>query len=138
MSKILVIDDSPSALEVMANMLSEGGHEARLCRDGDSARTFLELETFDLIVTDVYMPNTDGLEVILEQRRARPRTPVVAVSGMTGPRNLLAVAKRLGACQTIQKPFTKTQLLTAIATALGTMRDGPPVPDAELANDDVR
>lgn len=119
MSRILVIDDSLSALQVIEMILVEAGYEARTCSGGKRALELLDSEPFDLIVTDIYMPELDGLEVIKEEHRIRPDIPIVAVSGMTGLHNMLQAAKLLGACQTVQKPFSKATLLAAIEAALG-------------------
>jgi CheY-like chemotaxis protein len=124
MSRILVIDDSLSALQVTEMILSEAGHEARTCSSPKHALEVLESEPFDLIVTDIYMPEMDGLEVILEERRIRPDVPILAISGMTGARNMLKVAKQLGACQVVQKPFSKADLLDAIDAALRARHPG--------------
>jgi DNA-binding response OmpR family regulator len=76
-------------------------------------------ERFDLIVTDIYMPDGDGLEVIRDLRRVRPNIPFIAMSGMTGQRDMLKVAKYLGASQTLLKPFSAGDLLAAVEAAIG-------------------
>jgi len=124
MSRILVIDDSLSALQLTEMILGEAGYEVRTCSEGKKALRMLEREAFDLVITDIYMPDLDGLEVIREEHRIRPNVPVVAVSGVTGPRNMLSVALRLGACQTVQKPFSRASLLDAVEAALHAPRPG--------------
>jgi CheY-like chemotaxis protein len=118
MPRILLIDDSPSALQVIGMMLAEADYETRACGDGKSALAALKSEAFDLIITDIYMPEKDGLEVILEERRIGLNIPVIAVSGMTGDLDMLAIAKLMGARQTLRKPFTRTDLLAAVGAAL--------------------
>jgi CheY-like chemotaxis protein len=129
MFRILVIDDSLSALQVTEMILAEAGYEVRTCSEGKRALELLEEEAFDLVITDIYMPDLDGLEVIQLEHRTRPNVPIVAVSGMTGARNMLKVARHMGACQTVQKPFSKAGLIEAVETALGARRavpcDGP-------------
>jgi DNA-binding response OmpR family regulator len=119
MPRILVIDDSLSALQMFDMILAEAGHEACTCREGKRALELLERERFDVIITDIYMPDVDGLELIRAGRRIRPDTPILAVSGMTGPRDMLKAARFLGARQTIHKPFSKADLLAAVEAALG-------------------
>jgi CheY-like chemotaxis protein len=119
MPRILVIDDSASALQIVEAMLAGAGHQVHACREGRNALQVLRREAFDLVVTDIYMPDEDGLEVIRESRRICPNVPVVAMSGMTGNRNMLAVAKYLGACQTVTKPLSAADLLAAVEAALG-------------------
>ena len=118
MPRILVIDDSPSALQSIAATLAAAGYEACTCSDGKSGLAALRSESFDLIVTDIYMPEKDGLEVIREKHRLGMNTPVIAMSGVTGHRNMLAAAKLMGACRTLMKPFSETGLLAAVTAAL--------------------
>jgi CheY-like chemotaxis protein len=118
MARILVIDDSPSALAVAENLLVEAGHDVAACTDAKLAVRRLRSEPFDLVLTDIYMPNTDGLEIIVEIRRTSPCVPVIAMSGVTGLRNMLAIAKSLGACRTLLKPYSRADLLNAIDTAM--------------------
>lgn len=120
MSRILVVDDSPSTLDAVTVMLESAGHQVCCCPDGKCAQRVLEREAFDLIVTDIFMPEEDGLEIIRVARRLRPQLPIVAMSGMGGTLDMLSVAKRLGACQLLRKPFSSTDLLVALRTALAT------------------
>jgi CheY-like chemotaxis protein len=117
MPRILVIDDSPSALQVIETMLVNAGHMVITCSDGKRAVEMLQREAFDLILTDIYMPDDDGLEVIRDAQRVHPCLPIVAMSGVAGRRNMLAVARHLGACQILQKPFSREDLLDAVAAA---------------------
>lgn len=119
MPRILVIDDSPSTLETVAMMLVGAGHQVRSCADGKHAHQVIEDEAFDLILTDIFMPEEDGLQLILEARRRQPKVPIVAMSGMTGALDMLRVARHLGACQLLRKPFSNTELLVAVEAALG-------------------
>lgn len=119
MSRILVIDDSVSVLELIEMLLTEAGHEVVACMDGKRAISKLRSEPFDLLVTDIYMPEMDGLEIIMEGRRIRPSLPVVAMSGASGHRGMLDVARYLGACQTLQKPFSRADLMDAVTAAVG-------------------
>jgi DNA-binding NtrC family response regulator len=125
MFRILAIDDSISALQVTETILAEAGYEVRTCSEGKRALELLEQEPFDLVITDIYMPDLDGLEVIQEEHRIRPNVPIVAVSGVTGARNMLKVARHMGACQTVQKPFSKAGLIAAVEAALGARRAVP-------------
>jgi CheY-like chemotaxis protein len=84
MPRILIIDDSPSTLETVARMLVRAGHQVRSCADGKRAQEMIEREAFDLILTDIFMPERDGLQLILAARRLGPEVPMVAMSGMSG------------------------------------------------------
>jgi CheY-like chemotaxis protein len=118
MSRVLVVDDSRSAREVVEMVLSEAGYDVAACGNGKAAVARLQKESFDLIITDIYMPENDGLEVIQSRRRICPQVPVIAMSGETGTRSMLAVARHMGACQTIRKPFSKADLLDTVWAAL--------------------
>jgi len=126
MSTILVIDDSLSALQMAGMILESAGYQVSTCANGRRAVQMLRQETFDLILTDIYMPDADGLEVIREAHQICPGVPVVAMSGATGLRNMLAIAKYLGASQIVHKPFSKSDLLNAVATALDARCGGGP------------
>lgn len=122
MSRILAIDDSPSALRAIETFLADAGHRVVTCASGRSAVQMLRHEAFDLILTDIYMPEEDGIEVIQESRHICPNVPPVAMSGVTGEREMLGIAKLLGACRTIEKPFSEAALRETVEAAL---REGP-------------
>ena len=119
MAHILVVDDSTSVLEVLDTVLREAGHRVTVSQNGHKASQVLQSEVVDLLITDVYMPDGDGLELITEVCRHFPGTPVIAMSGITGKLDMLSVAELLGARCTLHKPFSKTELLDAVALASG-------------------
>jgi CheY-like chemotaxis protein len=119
MPRILVIDDSPSALQTAEVILADAGCRVVACTDGKHALRMMREEAFDLIITDIYMPDEDGLQVIRERRRICPKVPIVAMSGIAGQRSMLTVAKHLGACRTVQKPLSRADVLGAVGAALG-------------------
>jgi CheY-like chemotaxis protein len=114
---ILVVDDSDSALTVVETMLAGAGHQVITSRSARHALTILEDHAVDLIITDIYMPDEDGLELMRDARRVAPNTPVIAMSGMTGKRDMLRVARGLGARCVLYKPFSRQELLTAVSQA---------------------
>lgn len=118
MARILIIDDSLPLLDVMEHILNEAGHHTVACESGRQAIVLLETETFDLIITDVYMPEGDGFDVMSAVKRREKPIPVVAISGMTGKRNLLPAAERLGAVVQLAKPFSGQELLLSVEQAL--------------------
>jgi CheY-like chemotaxis protein len=107
MARVLMVDDSEVVLEIAKDLLLEAGHDVLAYNSSRQALQQLRTETFDLIITDIYMPDADGLEVIRESKRITPQTPIIAMSGMTGRMNMLKVAQHLGACSTVMKPFTR-------------------------------
>jgi DNA-binding NtrC family response regulator len=118
MAKVFVIDDTAPVLEIAQIVLSQAGYDVQTFISAKEALEAMETQPVDVIVTDIYMPDEDGLEVIRDARRICPETPIVAMSGITGELNMLSVSHLLGACCTLQKPFSRTQLLEAVAYAL--------------------
>ena len=121
MARILLVDDDPMIRATLPLALGVQGHEAVAAGDGGQALKALRLEAFDLVLTDVLMPDVDGLEVVRAVRQEFPRTPVVAMSGGS-PRlpgaDALELASHLGAHAVLAKPFTEQQLREAISQAL--------------------
>lgn len=118
MATIAVIDDSKVVLEIADAMLSKAGHRTILFNNGRAAIRALGVTPIDLIVTDLYMPEEDGMEVIRAARRICPETPILAMSSASGKYNLLPVARCLGASRTLRKPFSEMELIQEIASLL--------------------
>jgi CheY-like chemotaxis protein len=124
MARILIIDDEPRILSLLREMLESAGHLVVEAQDGAVAlrwwRDHSHEQTIDLIITDILMPEKDGIEVIQQIRQLAPNTKVIAISGHSEVVRIpfLEVAKRLGAVRTISKPFTMQTLLNAVQAAL--------------------
>jgi CheY-like chemotaxis protein len=118
MANILVIDDSRSALALTGLILEEAGHRVIPCLSASGALKLAAETPVDLIVTDIYMPEKDGLEIIRDARKACPCIPIIAISGAGDATDMLNVARHLGAAYTLRKPFSKEQLLRAVTMAL--------------------
>ena len=114
MAKVLVIDDSVSTLDLIEIILTRAGHTVVVLDSGKRGEALLARESLDLVITDVYMPDMDGLEVLRAVRRMHPGLPVIAMSSLTGKYDMLTVARALGATQTLRKPFSVSQLLEAV------------------------
>ncbi len=125
MANILVIDDSQSALDLTRQILTAAGHKVFAFLSANKAMEMVVRTPVDLIITDIYMPEKDGLEVIADARKWCPKTPILAVSGAVGEKDMLSAAKFLGASYTLQKPFSKQQLLFLIEKSVA-----PAVPPA--------
>jgi len=106
-TRILLIDDDPLARNILRQILELDGHMVVDAANGAVAMQRWSEQPADLIVTDILMPEKDGLEVIRELRRQCPQLKVIAVSG--GNRKIgfdaLDVASRFGATATLEKPF---------------------------------
>jgi CheY-like chemotaxis protein len=123
-ARILVIDDEAAIRGMLRDMLEGEGHLIVEAPDGVVAmKQWREHQDqpFDLIITDILMPEKDGLEVIREIRRLSPQTKVIAISGGSPQVHVrfLDIANYLGAYRTIEKPFALNTLLDAVNDALG-------------------
>jgi DNA-binding response OmpR family regulator len=112
MTRILVIDDDVRIREVIADTLSAEGYAVTQAINGAEGTTKFRAEPFDLIITDLYMPEKEGLETIIELRREFPRLKILAVSGAHTEQ--LRIAKLLGADRTLSKPFDIADLIDAV------------------------
>lgn len=127
MAKILIIDDDQGVGNTVTSMLAQGNHEVVF--ESLSVRAFqmLSESTFDLVISDVFMPNCDGIELVLEIKRARPETKIILMTG--GARyfpcgsgalsDITNSAEMLGAHATIQKPFGRKQLIGLVTQLTG-------------------
>lgn len=119
MASILVIDDNAAVREVLRVGLEPAGYSVREMRNGrDGIRAFRK-EPCDLIITDIYMPDRDGLEVIEALRRTHPHVKILAISGASGTMDYLHKARSVGAGMVLRKPFTMPAVLKAVAKLLG-------------------
>jgi CheY-like chemotaxis protein len=120
MSRILIIDDNTSMREVVSEMLQQAGYETVDVENGRFALQVHRESPVDLIITDLFMPDTDGLEIINQFRHQFPEVKIIAVSGggSRGLVELLSVAKKMGAERALMKPFSWEELLTAVRGVL--------------------
>jgi CheY-like chemotaxis protein len=122
-ARILVIDDDDLVRSTVEAMLQTMGHEIVLASNGDQGLRQLEAGPVDLIITDVFMPQKEGIETLREMRRRGIKTAVIVMTGGPSVRldthrradvNYLQMAKTFGANATIQKPFSRQQLLAVV------------------------
>jgi DNA-binding response OmpR family regulator len=118
---VLVVEDDADLLRLMASAFTRAGFRAFSARNGRLAVQLLRALTPDLIVTDIVMPEKEGIATILEAKRAAPHTGVIAISGgghygRTG--NFLQWAEQLGADRVMAKPFPMSALLSAADAVL--------------------
>ena len=120
MAKILIVEDEAPFRDVLVRVLREKGHDPIETPDGSQALKICQTNHIDLMLTDLIMPNKEGIETIIEVRKNFPNLPIIAMSGggRTGPHDLLTAAAALGAHATISKPFHVQQLLALIETHL--------------------
>ncbi len=121
MSHILVIEDDKFFSELLIELLKQDGHQVSLAIDGVKAMQLLAIQRPDLIITDILMPNMDGVELIMALAKQGNRIPVIAMSGgrrSISPEFSLESAKLLGVKTTLTKPFTHTDLRQMVQLAL--------------------
>jgi CheY-like chemotaxis protein len=118
MASILVIEDEPETRRMLKETLAGAGYEVTTAADGHEGTASFRASPPDLVVTDIYMPNKDGLEVIMELRARFPKTRIIAISGQVTTKNMLPVANTLGATRALPKPFTPGELLQAVEEVL--------------------
>lgn len=118
--RILVIDDEPTALDVIRKILLHGGYEVLVAENGQEGVELFRKDPCDLVVTDMVMPVKDGLQTILDLRVDVPDLPIVAISGggNISKERYLAVAGYLDKVVTVGKPFTVDALMSAVTGLL--------------------
>ena len=118
MSLILVVEDGDNLRIAIETILKDAGYGVVQTESGKEAFRLCQEQLFDLVITDLAMPDMDGLELIQSLRRSRLDLPVLAISGAFNGQ-LLKVATLLGAVATLDKPFTQAELLTMVNKSLG-------------------
>jgi CheY-like chemotaxis protein len=123
MSKILLIDDDAAFRMLVSLWLTRAGHEVVIASNGRQGVQLASEQSFDMIVTDIVMPDQEGIETIMTLRRDGKHMPILAMSGGGALDNsfYLRSAQALGANDTIAKPFTSSDLLGKVSRLL----DGP-------------
>jgi DNA-binding NtrC family response regulator len=118
--RILVVDDDPSIRRTLELLLSRAGYQVTQARDGTEAVRLWREHGGDLVITDLHMPEKDGIQTIIELLSHSPTARIIAMSGggQTKRLDLLGNASLLGAVLTIEKPFTITEMMTLVGRAL--------------------
>jgi DNA-binding NtrC family response regulator len=118
--RIMVVDDDPGIRRALHLLLSRAGYRVIQARDGLEALRMWRDHGGDLVITDLHMPEKNGIETILELLTHSPGTRIIAMSGggQTKRLDLLANTTMLGAVLTIEKSFTLSEMLTLVKQAL--------------------
>ena len=114
MATILVIDDEEMMRVLLRSTLKGAGYEVVEAANGRQGLELYRRRPTDLVITDIAMPEMNGLDMILELTRYFLDAKVIAISGEGGEKNVLDVAKLLGARRTFHKPFSMLELLDAV------------------------
>jgi CheY-like chemotaxis protein len=125
MGKVLVIDDDARVRSVVRRLVEAEGHEVVEAENGKIGLERFESDPADLVITDIFMPEMDGIEVLVALRKRSPQTRLVAMSGggLLPARDMLRTAEALGAVSVIEKPFDIEALREHLA-ALGPREEG--------------
>ena len=123
-TKILLIDDHEDLRAMLGDELAAAGYEVTAVANGYAGLAAVRKASVDVVVTDIFMPEKEGLETIAEIRRDFPRIKIIAISGgASRPRNQrtdhLAIAHDIGADEILRKPFEPAQLLGTIERLIG-------------------
>ena len=114
-----MVDDEPGIRSTLGQLLTTAGHEVLLAENGSEATRLWREVGADLVILDIFMPEKDGIETIVELRAHSPGLPIIVMSGGDARRlDLLPEAKLLGAYRTIDKPFTFAEMLPLVNSAL--------------------
>jgi DNA-binding response OmpR family regulator len=117
MATVLVIEDDREVREYLVEVLSRAGHVVRTAANGRDGVALFRDEPAQIVITDIIMPEKDGIETILDLRREHPQLNVIAISGggRSTPENYLHSARLLGADRAFRKPFKNEEILAAVA-----------------------
>jgi CheY-like chemotaxis protein len=111
--QILIVDDEPALLKAISTILLGAGFQVFTAKNGREARTVASENKIDLLITDLGMPDEDGIELVRRLKAEGHDLKIIAMSGTFGP-DLLKVARLLGADATLSKPMKASQLLDCI------------------------
>lgn len=120
MATILIIDDEEQIRKLMEKMLSWEGYDTLLAANGEEGLKLYNEKGADLIITDLIMPDKEGIETIMELKKIDPSVKIIAMSGggKNDPETYLPLAKGLGALATLKKPFALDELLNIVRDLL--------------------
>lgn len=120
MATILVIDDDASIRRSLRRILELEGHDVLEAAEGSAGLRAVRVDPPDLVITDIYMPEMDGIEFLIRLRDAYPELPIVVISGggFASKEFVLKDAEMIGATRTLSKPLLVDDVLTAVSAAL--------------------
>ena len=123
MAEIVLIEDDPAVQRVIRRALAVGGHTVDAFENGRGAIDHLRSADPDLLITDIFMPEMEGIETIQRVRALKPHLTIIAISGfMFGSADYLEIAEKFGAIATLKKPFRPAELLELVSRLLSEQR----------------
>ena len=120
MRKILIIDDDEQMRNLLCRAMEYAGFKVEVAADGRKGLRFFESNTYDLVITDLIMPEQEGMETITFLRKNHPEVKIIAISGggRIGPETYLPAALELGADRAFAKPFPIDDLINTVKELL--------------------
>jgi DNA-binding NtrC family response regulator len=120
MARVLVIDDNPDIRAILREAFELHGYEVDVAQDGRAGLRLIRERSVDVVITDIFMPEQDGIETILELRRDFPGVKIIAMSGggATGNLSYLPAAQQLGAVHSVEKPFDCLDVVATVQRLL--------------------
>jgi DNA-binding response OmpR family regulator len=120
MQSILVIDDDKLMRLALARILISAGFNVIQAADGDEGLQLYRSQEFDLVITDLIMPDKEGIQIIRELRKENSKIRIIAMSagGRGGATDYLKWARLMGAKQCLSKPIKREELLNAVTAVL--------------------
>ncbi len=121
MAVILIADDDMPLRATMQKLLLKAGHTVLEAANGVEAETVAAQQPVDLLITDIVMPDKEGLMLVRDLKRQQPQLKIIAMSGggRAGAFTVLEVASQLGADTVLRKPFRGRELLEAVESLVG-------------------
>jgi CheY-like chemotaxis protein len=119
LARILLVDDNVEFRGLLNSILTGDNHSVVCAGDGNEAISHFHSKPFDLVITDLVMPDKEGLETIIELRRTHPTVKIIAMTGGSrNAANYLMLAESFGVSHTLTKPFSRDILLQAVNSTL--------------------
>jgi len=121
MPGVMIVEDDLSLRELLREALEKRKYTVITASDGREAMLKFRPSVIDMVITDLLMPEEDGLSVIMNIRKVKPETKIIAISGggKAGPGSYLNIAKTLGADHVFSKPFLPSELVQKVREILG-------------------
>lgn len=116
MAKVFLVDDDEIVRDVLSHLLTSNGHAVVTANNGLTVLSTISKELPDILITDLVMPEQEGIETIIQVRQAHPDLPIIAISsgGHNVVSNYLHLAQHLGANAILEKPVNHSHLLTLL------------------------
>ena len=122
MPQILVIDDDEQIRSMLCAILEREGYEVEVAADGEQGLNLFRKNPADLVITDILMPEKEGIETVRELREEFPDAKIIAISGggsLAHPEIYLELCKKFGALRTFQKPVDRRELVSSVREIIG-------------------